>query len=79
MGTRDTSTVPAAVLKRLEQEGTYPSGPFPINASYQSLKVSVDEGRGSARTISLPTVSFGSQRTLSQNATPLMASARGVW
>ena len=79
VGTRDTSTTPAAVVRRLEQTGTYPSGPFPINASYQSLKVSVDNGRGSSRTISLPTVSFGSQRTLSQNTTPLMASARGVW
>ena len=37
---------------------------FPIEASSQSLKVSLDDGRGNARTISFPTVSFGSQRVL---------------
>ncbi len=74
VGTRDISSMPAAVLKRGN-----PSQAFPINASYQSLKVSVDDGSGTPRTISLPSVSFGSQKSLSQNATPLMASARAVW
>ncbi|HET7113820.1 MAG TPA: hypothetical protein VFI57_09265 [Pyrinomonadaceae bacterium] len=37
---------------------------FPINASYQPLKLSLDDGRGNARTISLPTITFGSQRVL---------------
>src|SRR5437773_3863015 len=31
---------------------------FPIDASHQSLKVSLDDGNGVSRTISLPTVSF---------------------
>ncbi len=75
VGTRDFSSTQASV-KHLD-EGD--SAAFPINASYQSLKVSVNDAHGSSRTISLPTVSFGSQRTLSQNAAPLMASARGVW
>ena len=80
VGTRDVSSTQAAVLKRYnELAETYPDASFPINASNQSLKVSVDDGRGSFRTISLPTVSFGSQRTVSKDATPLMASARGVW
>lgn len=35
---------------------------FPIDASLQSVKVSLDDGRGNARTISFPTVTFGSQR-----------------
>jgi len=52
---------------------------FQIDASTQALRVSVNNSRGAARTISLPTVSFGSQKALSQSATPLMASARGVW
>lgn len=56
-----------------------PDDAFQINASNQSLRVSVDDARGASRTISLPTVSFGSQKALSQSATPLMASARGVW
>ena len=74
MGTRTISSMPASVLRRGN-----PSQAFPINASYQSLKVSVDHGSGTPRTISLPGVSFGSQKTLSQNATPLLASARAVW
>ncbi len=51
---------------------------FSIDASSQPVKVSVDDGRGSSRTISVPTVSFGSQRVLSGNS-PLVASARGAW
>lgn len=77
---QDQGLSQAQVLKPFN-EGfeTYPTAAFPINASYQSLKVSVDDGRGASRTISLPTVSFGSQQALSQTASPLMASARGVW
>ena len=37
---------------------------FPIDASLQPMRVSLDDGRGNARTISVPTISFGSQRTL---------------
>jgi hypothetical protein len=78
--TRDFSNTPAPVLRRDGQlVASYPTAAFPIDASYQSLKVSVDDGRGASRTISLPTVSFGSQRALSQNASPSVSSARGVW
>jgi hypothetical protein len=70
-GTRDSSGTGAVVLN--SNEGVA----FPIEASYQSLKVSIDNGRGSSRTISLPTVSFGSQRALLQDAS--IASARGAW
>jgi hypothetical protein len=76
---RDLSGTQAAVLKASDQVNPYPTTAFPINASSQSLKVSVDDARGSSRTISLPTVSFGSQRSLSQSASPLMAWARGAW
>ena len=37
---------------------------FPIDASLDSLKLSVDDGRGNARTISVPTITFGSQKVL---------------
>jgi hypothetical protein len=49
---------------------------FPVDASQQSLKVSLFDGRGNPRTISLPTVTFGSQRVLA-NTNSL--SAKGVW
>lgn len=37
---------------------------LPLDSSLQSVKVSLDDGRGNARTISVPTISFGSQRML---------------
>jgi hypothetical protein len=49
---------------------------FSIDASLQSLKVSLDDGRGNARTISFPSVSFGSQRALT-NANQF--NPKGVW
>ena len=75
--TRDLSSTQAAVFRpteQLAQTGTSPV--FPIDASYQSLKLSFDDGRGSARTISLPKVSFGSQRVLAQGGS---SSPRGSW
>jgi hypothetical protein len=49
---------------------------FPIEASLQSLKVSLADGRGNERTISFPTVSFGSQRMLT---TANQFAPKGVW
>jgi hypothetical protein len=78
--TVDSSSTSAAVVKRSEQLAeVYPTYAFPIEAPYQSLKVSLDDGRGSSRTISLPSVSFGSQRVLAQGPSPLLESARGSW
>ena len=47
--------------------GREPAGAFevmPLDSSLQSFKVSLDDGRGNARTISVPSISFGSQRML---------------
>ncbi|HKS07993.1 MAG TPA: hypothetical protein VJS13_00475 [Pyrinomonadaceae bacterium] len=49
---------------------------FPIEASVQSFRISLDDGRGNERTISLPTVSFGSQRML---PTANQSSLTGAW
>jgi hypothetical protein len=49
---------------------------FPIEASLQSVKVSLDDGRGNARTISFPPVSFGSQRVLT---TANQFAPKGNW
>jgi hypothetical protein len=49
---------------------------FPIEASSQLMKVSLDDGRGNARTISFPTVSFGSQR-VPTNANQF--ASKGAW
>ncbi len=52
---------------------------FPIDTSYQSLKVSLDDGSGTWRTISLPTVSFGSQRVLATGSLSNQLYPKGVW
>jgi hypothetical protein len=77
LGTRDMASRPATVLR--PEELTAGRREFPIRASSQPLKVSLDDGRGTSRTISLPGVSFGSQRVVAQNTSPLLASARGDW
>lgn len=77
MKTRDLSSARAPVLNSDDLNAR--ASDFQIQGSRQPLKMSVDNGRGSSRTISLPTVSFGSQRVLSQNSSPLIASARGSW
>ena len=56
LSTKDTSSLGAKVLN-----GTVPTA-FPIDSSVQSITVSLEDGRGNAKTISVPTVSFGSQR-----------------
>jgi hypothetical protein len=49
---------------------------FPIDASLQPLRLSLDDGRGNARTISVPTVRFGSQRILPNRN---QFSEKGIW
>ena len=75
--TRDFAGSQAKVFNQANL--TEGSNVFPIAASYQKLRLSVDNGRGNSRTISLPGVSFGSQRSVSQNPSALMASARDAW
>ena len=56
------SSQPAPVIR-----GAEPAGAFevvPLDTALQSFKVSVEDGRGNARTISVPSISFGSQRML---------------
>jgi hypothetical protein len=77
--TRDLSSTEAPVFRPTDAMAANGSSVFPIGALYQSLKVLVDDGRGSSRTISLPSVSFGSQRVLAQDPSPLLASARSAW
>jgi len=75
LATRELSSTGALVVGNKEPVGT--STPFSIDASsLQYFRVSVDDGRGNAKTISVPTISFGSQR-LMQNANQL--APKKVW
>lgn len=74
----------SAVMEFSSEGASHITGPivirespaFPIDAPAQGLRLSLDDGRGNARTISFPTVSFGSQRVLS-NANQLQS--KGIW
>ena len=70
----DFSSQRAEVINGLEAVGS--STVFPLDTSLQSFKVSLDDGRGNARTISVPTISFGSQRVL-KNANSF--APKDVW
>jgi len=72
----DFSSERAEVVSGLEPFGSGTTAVFPIDASLQSLKVSLDDGRGNARTISVPTISFGSQRMLPNGN---QFAQKGVW
>ena len=56
------SDMRAEVLNGMKPTGV--SAAFPIDSSAQSFTVSLEDGRGNAKTISVPTVSFGSQRIM---------------
>ena len=58
----DFSSTRAEVISGQEPAGVFEA--FSLDTSLQSFKVSLDDGRGNARTISVPTISFGSQRML---------------
>ena len=58
----DFSSQRAEVISAQEAVSEFEA--FPLDASLQAFKVSLDDGRGNARTISVPAISFGSQRML---------------
>ena len=49
---------------------------FPVDASQRSLRMSLFDSRGNPKTISLPSVSFGSQRVVPTNTS---YAQKGVW
>ncbi len=51
---------------------------FPIDSPAQSLQLSLDDGNGVSRTISLPRISFGSQRFVATDS-PALIKTKGVW
>jgi anti-sigma-K factor RskA len=80
MATADFSSVPATVLRREGSAARVGSTTvFPIDAANQSLRVSLDDGSGNWRTISLPTVSFGSQRVVASGSVSNQLAAKGIW
>ncbi|HEX7295969.1 MAG TPA: hypothetical protein VF251_09480, partial [Pyrinomonadaceae bacterium] len=52
---------------------------FSLEFAQPSYKVSLDDGSGSARTISVPAVTFGSRRLLNTNTTPVQYAPKADW
>jgi len=71
----DFSSLQAPVIQG-SQSLTSNDAIFPVDASQQSLKVSLLDGRGNRKTISLPTVTFGSQRVVPASTS---YAPKGVW
>ena len=73
------STIDSAFERAEVINGAQPFGvsaAFPIDASPQSFRVSLDDGSGNAKTISVPTISFGSQRIVQSGN---QAAPKRVW
>lgn len=52
---------------------------FPLDIPQESFKVSIDDGHGTSRTISLPGFSFGSRRVLTGRNVSHQFAQNGVW
>ena len=75
-GVRDSSLLPPSVVVP-----KYPTDAVLVSTEAPSFRISIDNGRGSARTISLPRFSFGSQRVLGPRfsfAAP-KSPGKGAW
>lgn len=81
LATREFSSTAAPVVKKEEAVASLESSPiFPIEASSQPLRLSLDYSGGVSRTISVPALSFGSERVLAGDGLSLVKnSPKGAW
>jgi hypothetical protein len=78
--TKEFSSTPAPVVKQEDAVASLEPFPiFPIEASSQPLRLSLDYATGVSRTISVPTLSFGSERALTGGGSMVKTSAKGAW
>ena len=73
----DFSSTPAPVINADENMASVST--FPLDVPQPSFKVSLDDGRGTSRTISVPAVTFGSRRVLSTNVSTNQYAPKGDW
>jgi hypothetical protein len=75
-GTREFSLESATVVSQSAVDAVL----VVVPVDGRAFKVSIDDGRGGARTISLPPFSFGSQRLLARDASFVpVSSGKGDW
>jgi len=76
LATVDSAGTRAEVISGSEAMGSGATAVIPIDASLPSLKFSLDDGSGNARTISVPAIRFGSQRMLPNGN---QFAQKGIW
>ncbi len=81
ISSREFSQLPASIIKRAIDAGMETSPVVSLSAPAQPVVVSMRDDHGATRTISLPPVSFGSQRLMQPGyqSAALISSAKGVW
>ncbi len=81
LATKEFSSTSAPVVKQEEAVASLETFPiFPIEASSQPLRLSLDYATGVSRTISVPTLSFGSERALTGGGSSMVkTSAKRAW
>jgi len=78
--TKEFSSTPAPVVKQEEAVASLESPIFLIEASSQPLRLSLDYSGGVSRTISVPALSFGSEKVLTGDGLSLVRnSPKGAW
>ena len=76
LATIDSAGLGARVISGTEAVGSGATAVIPIDASLPSMKFSLDDGNGNARTISVPAIRFGSQRMLPNGN---QFAQKGIW
>lgn len=80
LATQEFSSSATPVVKKEEALASIESSPvFQIEASPQPLRLSLDYSSGVSRTISVPSLSFGSERVLTGNGSLVKSSSKGSW
>jgi hypothetical protein len=79
VATQEFSSSGASVVRQNDAVASLETSPvFAVETSAEPLKVSLDYETGVSRTIFLPTLSFGSQRTLAGNP-EVKTPTKGIW
>lgn len=80
VATKEFSSTPAPVVKQDEAVASLEKFPiFLIEASSQPLRLSLDYSSGVSRTISVPALSFGSERVVGDGLSLVKSSPKGAW
>jgi hypothetical protein len=71
-GSLDSSSRPASVISLVAVQ---------VPAASQPMSISLEDGRGTTRTVSLQPVTFGSQELIRRNSASrvLTSSPKGIW